>query len=572
MSKTILSSSGIPLSFDRIPIFHEYIEPIDLGPLLLSFYTNDVGGTGFDPAIGTSGLLNWNLGDGSIIIGSNSFTHVYSASGNKNVKIHKGTTDGSIGITSIAMDIDSLVGTLDISSLINLSAFNAGTNADLTQIINPVSSTVYTSYIAQHTGLVGTLDISGLTGLGGAIALDYNPGLTKILNPSSSQTVTTYFVQNCNLTGTLDISGLTGLGGSFAGSYNSGLTKILNPVSAGTFIQYTVEFCDLTGTLDISGLTGLGGYFKVFGNPNLQSILNPISSQIFNSYESDNCNLTGVLDVSGLSKLGGAFKVHNNSNLTSILNPVSDQIFTQYSASQCNLTGVIDLSRLTRLGGFVSFQSNPNLTQVKNSSSNETITDYYVGYCNITGTLDVSGYTNMGGNAFHAEHNPLLTRIINPTTPQLWWTYSAKDCNLTGDLDISGIGGGISGFNVINNPNLTSITLPATITRPIYDLYSFDAINCSLNQATVDDVLEKFYAHFNQTLPTRPFRIHLQSGNSASPTNGWNNSSITGLLNIFNASTAFGIDISVNLDPEIPLLEFTTEASTNSFDPLFTLT
>lgn len=54
MSKTILHIGGIPLSIGKIPICLDYTPPIDYGPLLLQFVTNDVGGSSFDPSVATS--------------------------------------------------------------------------------------------------------------------------------------------------------------------------------------------------------------------------------------------------------------------------------------------------------------------------------------------------------------------------------------------------------------------------------------------------------------------------------------------------------------------------------------
>jgi len=144
MSKTILHIGGIPLSIGKIPICLDYTPPIDYGPLLLQFVTNDVGGSSFDPSVATSsGTLWWDLGDGSIL-NSNKFTHVYSLSGNKTVKVYQGSTTGSVGILEIGIDNDKIVGVLDLSTLSNLGGvFDANTNPDLMQIKNPISSQIY---------------------------------------------------------------------------------------------------------------------------------------------------------------------------------------------------------------------------------------------------------------------------------------------------------------------------------------------------------------------------------------------------------------------------------------------
>ena len=116
--------------------------------------------------------------------------------------------------------------------------------------------------------------------------------------------------------GTLDISGLTGLGGTFNVQYNSSLNMIENPVSSNSITLYYASFCDLTGTLDVSGLTGIGGNFSVQSNFNLSEILFPDGSLSFSGFYLDNCAFTS-LDLSNFD-LSGITQLNNNPSLGSI--------------------------------------------------------------------------------------------------------------------------------------------------------------------------------------------------------------------------------------------------------------
>jgi hypothetical protein len=513
---SFLVKNGLPLLYEYNPITYE-IPTLEI----LKFYTSASTNT-FDPVFGvSSGVLQWDLADGSIV-NANSFSHTYSLSGNKRVRLYSGTTSGALDITSIQMGVEgmssNLAGTLDLGSLINLTDLNIAESLNLTNIINPISSQNFTKYAIVSCGLTGALDVSGLTGLGGEFKVYNNLNLTQILNPASSQLFSTYYAYDCNLTGTLDISGLIGLGGGFGVNNNPNLTQILNPISSQTFGYYSAANCNLTGTLDISCLTGLGEDFEVSYNPNLTQILNPVSSEIFEYYYADYCNLTGVLDVSGLSGLGGEFIVNNNPNLTKILNPVSSEIFQYYVAINCNLTGTLDISCLTGLG-----------------------------------------------EDFEVSYNPNLTRILNPVSSESFYAYYANDCNLTGTLDVSGLTGLGGVFNVGNNINLLNINLSVLSNS----VYLFNAKNCSLNISTVDDIFVKLNNWYQVNIPTQQLVIDLGGGGNSWPTNGWSNTELVALQTRF-ANLHRDVSITINTPPEeAMILKFTTNASTNTFDPEF---
>jgi hypothetical protein len=436
----------------------------------------------FEPVFGvTSGVLHWDLADGSIV-DENSFSHTYSMLGNKRVKIYQGTTDGTLGITSIEM------------------AYREDGDIEI------------------YSDLAGALDIHSLENLG-----------------------------------YLDLYG------------NLNLTQIINPVSSNSYNLYHASLCNLTGTLDISGLTGLGGSFRVDGNPNLTQILNPNTSQLFTEYYANECNLTGTLDISCLPHLGGYFSAYNNPNLTQIINPNSSEVFTGYMINGCNLIGALDISCLTGLGGEFSASTNPNLTKIINPNSSEIFLSYFVENDNLTGTLDISCLTGLGGY-FSVYNNPNLTQIINPDTSQFFYSYYVPDCNLTGTLDLSSLIGSIETFYSSNNINLLNIILP-----PTPNFWVFNANNCSLNISTVDYIFDELDAWFQANPPTRPLTVDLGGGGNSWPTDGWSNTNLVALQDLFSNFTQ-DISITINTPPlENAILQFTTNASTNAFDPAFNL-
>ena len=127
--------------------------------LFFSLYIN-ASTNAFDPTcVVTSGTLNWDLGDVSTDVYSNSFSHTYSTIGTKNVKVNRGTplSQLPVNITSVILNSDNLVGVIDLNLLENLNYLELQTNADLTQIINPTSSQLFTTYNANNCEDVGLI-------------------------------------------------------------------------------------------------------------------------------------------------------------------------------------------------------------------------------------------------------------------------------------------------------------------------------------------------------------------------------------------------------------------------------
>ena len=109
-----------------------------------------VGSTSFDPIITASKTGRWEFGDATIA-DANSVTKVYSDTATYHVKYW-------------------------LRELSDVTAINM-----------------------VNDGISESLDLSGLTGLGGHFRIYSNPLLTSITNPTSSQIFTNYYASSCNL-------------------------------------------------------------------------------------------------------------------------------------------------------------------------------------------------------------------------------------------------------------------------------------------------------------------------------------------------------------------------------------
>ena len=468
-------------------------------PPLFSFVT-DSESTSFDPQLFvSSGIIEWDLGDGSIL-NSNSFSYTYTQPGNKTVKLYAGTTTGIDSIERFLVGNDDIQGDLDFSDFPILTHISLDDNTDVTGITIPTSG----SFIflgADDCNITGELDLSNfgqnpISPNTGAIRVRNNSNLTSIVIPSTDASIGSFWVNGNNLTGTLDASGLTNWsGGIFQCYQNSNLTSILMPNSVTKNLTFYAYQCNLTGELDLSEITGLNSAMRVDNNPNLTSLKLPVSSNTINQFYCNNTGITGTLDVSGLI-LGGSFLAHSNSNLTQILNPTSSQTFTAYQAYDCSLNGTLDLSELTGLGGSFNCRGNSNLTQILNPTSSQTFTGYQSYSCDLTGTLDVSGLTGLGGQ-----------------------------------------------FLIHFNSNLDSLILPASFSN---SFSNFNVENCSLDQTSIDAIFSKLNSYYSSNTPTGSLIINADGGTNSPPTDGASNTDIQSLETIFsNASQDLTITINI---------------------------
>ncbi len=487
------------------------------------------------------GILNWDLGDASNDVNSNSFSHIYASPGDHTIKVYLGTVSGPESITSIDMQNDGIVGTINMSSLLNLTSVNLSQNPSLNSVIFPNSSTNISNISLSNSGLIGTLDISGLTGMSTSLFIGGNTKLTTVLNPSINGIVSSYYAYNTGLSGTLDLRPIKRLSGGVQIYQCPSLNSVLFSDTSLAFTSFYLFNDGLIGTLDISNLTGLGGSFEVQNNLKLNYVINPSTNRDFNAYMANGCGLMGTLDLRPIKRLGGTVFFHQNPSLNTVLVSDSSLAIISFYISSCKIIGTLDVSGLTGLGGDFSAYNNASLNTILNPTSSRVFNSYDVHECDLTGTLDCSGFTGLGGN-FYAYTNPHLTQIINPNSSQGFSAYQAFDCSLSGTLDCSGLTnlGGI--FRIENNRTLTRLLLPSTLNK---QFTVFNAKNCSLNLADVDAIYSKLHALYDASAPVANIVINTDGGGNSWPTDGSSNVDYLGIYSAFNAA---GKNASININ------------------------
>jgi len=543
----------------------------------LTFTSEASSGDGaFDPVVVTSsGTVEWDLGDGSII-NSNSFSHDYVNDAPKTVKLYSGSVPAKDNITTISFFNDEISGELDLSEFTYLNTANLRTNPNLTSVITPIATdTAISEFRVDDCDITGFLDLSGYGGMSGQLYANNNSNLTSITLPDSSGTFIYITLSNTGIS-SVDFTPFTTLcnGGGISLNGCTNLTSMLFPDVSGQTSTYISGLSSFTGSLDVSSLTGLyqflcqnnytmtdiimpeviadmnvinvfragltgtwdlsmlGTHFPTnfTGNlcPSLNGLIIPTSSNLVTTFNFSNCDLTGTLDVSGLTGLGGNLTLYGNDNLTKILNPTSSGTFSDYQVQSCDLTGTLDVSGLTGLGGVFNASNNGNLTNILLPSSSQVFT-YFLGYsCNLTGTLDLSMLTGLG-NVIQLHGNSDLTEVSFPTSSQNIVELNLGSCDFT-SLDMSSFSNLSGSIYSNSNSNLISVTLP-TINNEFSSLFFTD---CSLNLSSVDAIYNKLNTFYSSNTPTKALTVGTGGGNSSPPTDGSSNSDILNLESIFS--------------------------------------
>lgn len=377
----------------------------------------------FAPSVGISGSrrVSWKLNNGSQITqiagNSLSYTGFTSDTNIRNVEIRCATFKN---ITSFVGSNDNLYGNLDLSKMESLSSVNVIFNSNLTGItLSPLVSTTLLDLFT--CGFGGNLDLSYLSGFGGAFSIAQNFNLTGITNPVSNTTFTRYEAWSCNLIGNLDLSMLTGLGGNLSLQNNTNLTGVTLPVSSKVFNRFTISNSNLKNNLVITGLTNLGGNFGVNSNSSLTGITHTATTINFTNYNVNNCNIIGTHDITMLSNLGGASTTfpcqvtfYSNPNLTDILFPVSTGYFRNifnnepngaFGLYSCNLDYVDfkPLSGTTLISG--ATQGPPRISLRDNGMSATDVNHILVDFSGNT-TSNPSGWSNVNLNIGGTNADP----------------------------------------------------------------------------------------------------------------------------------------------------------------------
>jgi len=445
-------------------------------------------------------------------------------------------------ITTLNLDLTNIQSeTLDLSPLANLggnfaigtdATINSGLNPFVKNFIFPNSPQVFTNFTLDGFVGITSLDISGLSGLGGDFSAISCSSLTGATFPNTNETFTSFNLLGSNLKGTLDLSPLQQLGGGADGTLTSGiylakvtgLTEIILPTgsTAPTGFQlwprdnlgFLNEPGSLNKPLDLSGLLNLGGIINIQAQDLMTGITFPISAGTFSRFKINACGINNIVMPSdclfdtSLSSFSG-IEIKFNPNLTGITfpNTISTGDVNSLSLFSNNLQGTIDISMLTGLGsssgGVVEIVSNSGLTKVIFPDSSNSITSLRVDNNDLR-FLNISGLTGIHGS-IKANNNINLSGVTFPITSISSGSLTSIDfssTSLQGHLDLSplsnlGRDNNInSGFYLFAGGNLTGVTLPTNSKT----LFGIDLQNNNLSYVdttTMSNMAEGLAFHFN---------------------------------------------------------------------------
>jgi len=217
-------------------------------------------------------------------------------------------------ITSLIMDNDKIVGSVDLSSFSALTTLNLNDNLGLNQVTIGTGSIITNPGIAR-CGITGTLNFSQRQ-IAGSVDFSENPNMTGItFHGLTTNMLGQLYVWGNGLT-TLDLSNV--LINLWLYAYdNPGLQSVT--IAPGTTLQkcYFYE-CDLDPVLDLSNvtLTGSSTGFAQRDNPRLESIIHSASTAKFWFYQVERCNIN-YYDLTMLSTMfdrnSGLFYFHDNN-------------------------------------------------------------------------------------------------------------------------------------------------------------------------------------------------------------------------------------------------------------------
>lgn len=164
---------------------------------LINFRTESETPDTFTGTIVKSGdVASWNYGDGTALDVTNTPSHVYTV---PKEKIGYIQIDSFASVTGLTMNSDKLNGILDLSDLISITTIEIEDHIPLDGIINPSHANVMVKYSVEGCVLLTSVDVSGLTKLGGIFNASLCTGLVTIVLPISTQTFSLFDVNLSNV-------------------------------------------------------------------------------------------------------------------------------------------------------------------------------------------------------------------------------------------------------------------------------------------------------------------------------------------------------------------------------------
>lgn len=277
--------------------------------------------------------------------------------------------------------------------------------------------------------------------------------------------------------------------------YNTVMGSITNLTKLTNF-NIVSSLCNITGS--ITGLISLvelqlGGIGSISGSidgiPNLATI--NVTSQNTLTGSIENTPNINFIQLYGSATLTGSL---TSLNKLTFLNVTASSVFSG------SISGLTLLNRCT-LGA--NSLSNPlNLSSL-----------------GLLVQMSVINNTNL--TTFKAPSSTALVAIITLYSNNIDKFDFTNTLNLRGDL------------RIYNNPNDTSLVLPATLTGYFTRI---DAHGNALNQSSVDNLFKKLATYYLTHTPTANLYIDVSGGTNASPTGGGNNADIIAIDAAFSSA------------------------------------
>lgn len=492
------------------------------------------------------------------------------------------TVPNTVGnIYTLEIRSNPLITDLDVSGLDRIGRdIKIYSNSALTGITFPATlNSAYTDVRRldlYSNDLTGNLDVSMFDKLGGYVQIYYNSNLTGIDFADTLQAVSDPISSivirgNTNFVGDLDLSMFTKIGGSLRIDNQPSLTGITFPSSAavGNNFSYVSIYSNGITELDMSKLTKLGGNFQVSNMTSLTELTLPATLDGgSNNFTNVNLGYLGVteLDLSSLTKLGTALNISQNDSLTGVTfaSTVAGTNITTTYLNDNPVLKYIDLSSLTKLSGTIimfthAYETIDFPSSMDAGAADITYLALHNGQPGLVGHQDLSGLTKLSGN-ISMYGNSLLTGVTFPATMDAsvgnLTRMTFASCDLASlDLSMFTRARGVNQtsstyvFNFTSNTGLTECSFPTVETGATY-VYMSNRIyfsNCSLNEASVDELFEKLLEYYDVVTPVGDVTIHLDndtSGDNSLPSAA-GYADISSLETIFtNASRTLTIDLN----------------------------
>ena len=523
----------------------------------------------------------------------------------------------SYGKVSSFVVSDTSLTSLDISSMYGLGGnVEVRFNKFLQSLTMPESSNYFTNFHLEETS-VNFLDLSRLNGLGGIISFIANRKLSTVLFPKSDVSITNFNMYNTasnrknDIIGTIDLSGLVGLGGSILMAPCPSLNMVIFPSTVDHSPPITtlnLANCDISGTLDLSGLKKLGGFVDLQNNPKMSMVVNPSSNEPISRYNFyANYAFKGELDLRPLKGLGGNINIYAMPGLETLLFPDSSQRVTtlyaygirarsidisgmtginctnvnltqnpslgvaiignasintlsiSYSSHQSNKITMLDLSGVKQLTTLdtqnsyirdIKFPLDPSTTPVTLSMNNTRLE------CS---TLDVSMFPNIGYLAIST--NPSINKVILPTNSSSYQTQIfMSSCSLIGEVDLTGFDS-VYRVYVDSNPSVNSIKIPKGNLPYIYDLnLSYCDYGPTIDISNLKNFYNEIYIRNNKNLTTI---VHPESSLLYRNILGYyvNTNNLTGTLDLTCMKPFVARTMQFNNNPNLENIVFHPDSS-----------